>query len=1597
MDELRSQDSAQFSPLPDPQTDPSNPAPTAKTPPDTPHEHNLNAENSQALSDRFLIQDEPSTFIADASVSSGSFDLSIVEDNSRLEEGDNSRMLSDGGTPYYSTMSAEERSRDIVIDMEKEHTPGQMNHIDLERTSIPNKNSPAEQQVYHRSSNSTPSINRNIFGDNSPSLGFAENTKLSFLINDSIVAGDSPKSLSFSNPLYAQLLKDHASISDRLTETRRELEQTKQELERAHEENMALYQQVNIALKIEDADLELVRLKKLLEEELHKQDEARSKLKDLQSSYPEIKSKADEFQGKLEDELKRKEAIQAKLHEVERERKEMESSLPELQASYQKVKSETERLKSDFEKEKKQHDEVQLSLTELRKTLPTNISETEELRKKIEAEMNTQAELRMKLSEEEKCNGELQEKIAALQKANPESQSRADLQEQIGRLVKEKAALEQQVKLVSSVNDSNAVTEQLKQRLAEAEKQQDEALEKLEEEQKKQAEMRGKLEELRKSYPTIKSEIMLREELDQTIKAKSEIEQRLSLYSKIEATVADIVQLEQRLSDEKERQSELRTKLNELRRSFPEARTEAALREQLATCAQERDNARELLSKERESREVLADENEQLRHKLAEQQKCVELMRMHAENANPPEHQATGATPDSEWRVQELLLLIDQLERERNDLQHDRDELLEKMEFQRQAQGTEYITSTSPTDSPTMSQSMVHSGGSVEEIAYSSTPARQVKQSFEHGSGFGERRTSIGSMDTVEDARSGTWNMRKSDTVSKSYSPAPSWLNMDLQSPERTQPSSHTPTMSPELLRLSLPEQVKRLTDIISDLKNKLADKDDHLLSAQVASQSAQHQLEAAKERIEELEARCKLAEATDDILGRMQEFSSKYKQAFSDINEQLLHHKSFMRESEVGEQSVIGGYDVDNMMRKNQETIEYFDRLMQTLSNQKRSPATCNAATAQSPRHTPPLSSDAPQHQQNLSYLVTMGSDTSTMRMSTLLDPRTQELLNNVYDRVRVMLRMAEETIRRLEQSGSPKDGDLTPPKSISTKLSREVIETCLQRQMELLKQRPPLLESLDALTLVLSSVAISPSVSKTMVGTDEDAVEGTDDMRVSVRREMERIEEQLNETLERLREANSEREIIQNKNEQIVNSLSIAEKKLSELQGNKDELEEQLRTSTKEREHLSKNLELAQKQLDALRLEKEGLQVRLDESNKQLFDALKNQETLEAHKGTMLGKEDELQKQVCEMRENMTKILVENNDLHENQKRQNEINASIIAMIHQMGQVLGEEHQLKIPNPGSEVEFSQELLELETLLQGHVRHIYTLVQEHENAVQTLTELERKYQFLKSECSHLKQSLDSADADRQRLLDQLRQLESSEHSSLDRATSNSRHQPELQAEVLHLRHQVQHLRQEIQEQSDQTAELDNLREELQRQQEMLVWRQQQLEQQRDDHDARMSELDKQHRGELERIRGEYEAILRKLKEKAAMVQHPPKDEAIKDNYQRVVEQYRMLGRELWYCKEARRRELGFRMDLAYQKRFLMVLIGGVRACTFATEMFVENVTMRRSVASIQVIARARLKKALRVVLAVSRMKLLGRQWTEVKSMRPMARKEIAY
>ncbi|CAB4423454.1 unnamed protein product [Rhizophagus irregularis] len=103
-----------------------------------------------------------------------------------------------------------------------------------------------------------------------------------------------------------------------------------------------------------------------------------------------------------------------------------------------------------------------------------------------------------------------------------------------------------------------------------------------------------------------------------------------------------------------------------------------------------------------------------------------------------------------------------------------------------------------------------------------------------------------------------------------------------------------------------------------------------------------------------------------------------------------------------------------------------------------------------------------------------------------------------------------------------------------------------------------------------------------------------------------------------------------------------------------------------------------------------------------------------------------------------------------------------------------------------------------------------------------------------------------------------------------------------------------------------------------------------------------------------------------------------------RDEKKQHVEDCNLLLKEVKFLKARSHRETGFRADLCYQKRFLMILMGGTESCEHATLLLIQNSSRIKYMPQSLI----KLKGAVNAVIAIQRMRILKNNWEKFKNIK---------
>ncbi|CAI2164686.1 12966_t:CDS:10 [Funneliformis geosporum] len=248
-------------------------------------------------------------------------------------------------------------------------------------------------------------------------------------------------------------------------------------------------------------------------------------------------------------------------------------------------------------------------------------------------------------------------------------------------------------------------------------------------------------------------------------------------------------------------------------------------------------------------------------------------------------------------------------------------------------------------------------------------------------------------------------------------------------------------------------------------------------------------------------------------------------------------------------------------------------------------------------------------------------------------------------------------------------------------------------------------------------------------------------------------------------------------------------------------------------------------------------------------------------------------------------------------------------------------------------------------------------------------------------------------------------QLNRVKNNALKEITSlknQNRHMKALEVEIENITEQLQSERRDHQEKNTQLSDYeDQLQSEQERYRELLV-KVTKLEKNKstscdDEQIFQIMEENKQLKDDLQVLDAQIKAVRKEMIDQEVDSQHKTskneEDDYFKQKYKdekrQHVDDCNLLFKEVKFLKAKCHRESGFRADLCYQKKFLMLLIGGIESCEQATLLLIQNIHNPSRIACIQSSPLlVKFRGVVNAVIAIQRMRILKNNWGKNKNMK---------
>ncbi|CAG8637911.1 13953_t:CDS:10, partial [Dentiscutata heterogama] len=435
-----------------------------------------------------------------------------------------------------------------------------------------------------------------------------------------------------------------------------------------------------------------------------------------------------------------------------------------------------------------------------------------------------------------------------------------------------------------------------------------------------------------------------------------------------------------------------------------------------------------------------------------------------------------------------------------------------------------------------------------------------------------------------------------------------------------------------------------------------------------------------------------------------------------------------------------------------------------------------------------------------------------------------------------------------------------------------------------------------------------------------------------------------------------------------------------LAELEMNHKELENSWK---QEKETFNKKLRI---QKDSYEREIKSLQKEIEKlisNNRSLDEELQsvtaNKKALTLEKAALTKEKNELSQQLDNLQKESNRHAKKNTSINELETR--------LRRLQKEKEVTSERATQKIKDLQGELQTEKEKTSklnkeknakesLESDIRDEKEHIKALEVEIQNITDQLQSERRDHQSKNEQLSRYEDELQAVQEQCNRLRDEMEQLQDNfgvernqyklqlqrMEASNKRRVGGSIEDGEIKTlvdEISRLKHELSMKNSQLQKlQESAQNEINSLQEEIQstQQQQLALIEKMQV--------INSNNIENGQRN----IPPEYQKM---LEEKDAKYRHKYQSELISERMQHV-EDCKMLLNEVRYLKAKCYRESRFRADLCYQKKFLLVLLGGMESCEQATLLLISDLRNPRRVTSPLL---NKFRSAVIAILAIQRMR----------------------
>ncbi|CAG8545943.1 7762_t:CDS:10 [Acaulospora colombiana] len=404
---------------------------------------------------------------------------------------------------------------------------------------------------------------------------------------------------------------------------------------------------------------------------------------------------------------------------------------------------------------------------------------------------------------------------------------------------------------------------------------------------------------------------------------------------------------------------------------------------------------------------------------------------------------------------------------------------------------------------------------------------------------------------------------------------------------------------------------------------------------------------------------------------------------------------------------------------------------------------------------------------------------------------------------------------------------------------------------------------------------------------------------------------------------------------------STKTKAQQLAELETNHKELEDSWK---QEKETLNKRLrihkETSEREIKNLQKEVEKLSSIIKDLKEEISSITANKKTLTLEKALLTKEKTELQLQLDNMQKDVAserasqKIKDLQGELQAEKEKTSKLNKEKNAAIKEKSEL---QRKYLISNEmkeSLEVDIRDEkehVKALEVEIQNITDQLQSERRDHQFKSEQLSRYEDELQAVQEQCNMLREKLeemqDTLSHERNQFKIQLQHIEAaSKHRGApidDEVKIILDKNSKLQHDLIAANNKLQELKESAQN------EIDALQEEFQVTQRRLEL---------------MEELQAINTNSVDAKRDEiHEEYQRKLEEQDAKYKHKYQSE-LRNERKRYIEECDLLIKEIRYLKTKCLRESGFRADLSYQKKFMMLLLGGAESCEQATLLLISDI-----------------------------------------------------